>query len=353
MSDMDAHEHLSRNQAPDGKGLLQTILSLLTDLNRGKHSGSVWVNLKVERINCVWTHIRKLGRGPPVPEPHCCKADSSRLKQGLSLLELSECLEKQCNAAMGRASAKSLEKDDSQEPKPLEKGRGSKRLKKEDRDVSKDSPVTPWCLPAAVQLSRKRLVPPQIHLPWKRLRLLPPANHLSWKRWAGPGQAAGCSRNTLAGKKKPAAGGLEKPKPTVLEKTESGVKITKNPERSYLTGSTDGGKPHLIVEVSNKRCPKYLEVIRQIKESLEKHSITKAEAKALREKLCKDYECWASPKQMANSRKRIVSICTARFLETNPANGQHAFCKGAWSCPGSWQRTWQQASLEHLRFLEE
>ena len=65
----------------------------------------------------------------------------------------------------------------------------------------------------------------------------------------------------------------------------------KKPERSYLTGCTDGGKLHLIVEVSQVRCPQYKIVIQKIKEALEKDSLTKKEAMEMRETLCSNYGC--------------------------------------------------------------
>ena len=48
----------------DPQPLRQALLSLLAgnpDINLGKHTGLVWANLKVERLNCLLTHIRKLG----------------------------------------------------------------------------------------------------------------------------------------------------------------------------------------------------------------------------------------------------------------------------------------------------
>ena len=45
--------------------LRQALLSLLVDmpdLNSSDHSGLVWCNLKVERLNCMLTHCRKLQR---------------------------------------------------------------------------------------------------------------------------------------------------------------------------------------------------------------------------------------------------------------------------------------------------
>ena len=45
--------------------LRQALLPLLEenpDINLGKHTALVWANLKVERLNCLLAHIRKLGR---------------------------------------------------------------------------------------------------------------------------------------------------------------------------------------------------------------------------------------------------------------------------------------------------
>ena len=52
-----------------------------------------------------------------------------------------------------------------------------------------------------------------------------------------------------------------------------------------------GGKLRLIVEVTGRRCEGYVEVIDKIWESLEKDSLTKAEAGALKEKLCGEWGC--------------------------------------------------------------
>ena len=65
---------------------------------------------------------------------------------------------------------------------------------------------------------------------------------------------------------------------------------TKNP-RAYLAGTTEkGGKLKLIVEVSGAGCPDWhSQMIDEIWTSLEKESLTKSEAKDLREKLCKEW----------------------------------------------------------------
>ena len=89
LADMKAYEHVSSQAAPNAKALLdlkdlwagllepspqgsihsqplrQALISLLTtipDLNSGKHSGAVWANLKIERLNCMLKHVRQLGQ---------------------------------------------------------------------------------------------------------------------------------------------------------------------------------------------------------------------------------------------------------------------------------------------------
>ena len=91
VKDLGAYEHISSSAAPNPLSLVdtkplweglvrlepsgmvhaqplrQSLLSLLAeepDLNVGKHSGSVWCNLKVERITTILTHVRKLAREP-------------------------------------------------------------------------------------------------------------------------------------------------------------------------------------------------------------------------------------------------------------------------------------------------
>ena len=107
--------------------------------------------------------------------------------------------------------------------------------------------------------------------------------------------------------KKPAASpkalGKAKAKPKTLKKAEPLEKGVRKPwvkikktkaekpiPRAYLQGSTEEGeKLHLIVEVSSKRSDHYEKIIDEIHESLEKDSLTKPEALALREELCSKY----------------------------------------------------------------
>ena len=89
LKNLGSYDHISSSAAPNPKALLdlqplwsdlvnlepsgmihshplrQALLSLLVDmpdLNNSEHSGLVWCNLKVERLNCMLTHCRKLQR---------------------------------------------------------------------------------------------------------------------------------------------------------------------------------------------------------------------------------------------------------------------------------------------------
>ena len=60
-----------------------------------------------------------------------------------------------------------------------------------------------------------------------------------------------------------------------------------NPERCYITGSTEiGGKLKLIVEVSRKRTPHYKAVADTLMARIEEQQLSKEEALELGEELC-------------------------------------------------------------------
>ena len=89
MINLGSYEHINSCSAPNAKALVdlqplwsdlvklepsgmihsqplrQALLSLLVEmpeLNASEHSGQVWCNLEVERMNCMLTHCRKLQR---------------------------------------------------------------------------------------------------------------------------------------------------------------------------------------------------------------------------------------------------------------------------------------------------
>ena len=117
LADMKAYEHVSSQAAPNAKALLdlkdlwagllelspqgsihsqplrQALISLLTtipDLNSGKHSGAVWANLKIERLNCMLKHVRQLGRNTNALGPAVCqltRLEYQSLLEGLEKLQ--------------------------------------------------------------------------------------------------------------------------------------------------------------------------------------------------------------------------------------------------------------------------
>ena len=67
------------------------------------------------------------------------------------------------------------------------------------------------------------------------------------------------------------------------------VDAKKENPRSYICGMVEGGKMHLIVEISAKMSPHYKALIGKIKEALEKDNLTKEEALPMRARLLKQY----------------------------------------------------------------
>ena len=330
LSEMGAYEHISRNMAPDPKGLLHTmplwreflrvepsgeihsqplraaLLSFLTEkpsLNHTNHSGQVWCNLKLERLTCMLAHVRKVGRDSTCLTPIAAKLtrlEYNTLMDALKLMQL-PVLEKE-----GDAEAKALEKvkgsDGRCEKNALEKAEGErkkKKLKQQSSEVSMDSKGFPTMFDTSPEPLEKGKLPASSSKPISTLR---------------PGQRLGKSLDTTSvqeklgyiakkpaaaaapGLEKPKAKGKAKPKPKALGKAvrKAWVKLRQtnanNPKRAYLQGCTDGGKVHLIVEVTEKRCPKYLQVVEKIKTALEKDALTKAEAIQLRDDLCDKFK---------------------------------------------------------------
>ena len=173
VSNMHAYEHISSGNAPDPKALLslqalwsglvalepsglihpqplrQALLSLLgefPELNTSKHTGEVWCNLKVERLNCMLAHVRKLARpnadiGPVVGK--LTSAEYVKLKAGLEQLQL-EGLEKPIELPVEKAPAEALEKASSSSPQLGEKsGKAKRKLTTHSSDVTVDSDGLP------------------------------------------------------------------------------------------------------------------------------------------------------------------------------------------------------------------
>ena len=329
---MGSYEYIGTSSAPDIKGLVrnmdlwvalgkaeptaevapaplkQALLSLLTnhtEMNNSKHRGEVWVQLRANRITILLAHVRKVKRdGNLALEKAAARlrmADFHLLQNGLKHIQPTPVLP--------------LEKG------PLEKGKeatpqkGDRRLSKNDSDVSMGSNGWPkFESPSKQSLKKEQSLEKDEQSLGKDEQSLEKgevaSSSLARKRKAGQRLLEKADLQEAMGiglSKKPAASpkalGKAKAKAKTLEKAEPLEKGVRKPwvkikktvaekpiPRAYLQGSTEEGeKLHLIVEVTSKRSDHYEKIIDEIHESLEKDSLTKPEALALREELCSKY----------------------------------------------------------------
>ena len=159
LCDMGPYEVISTSQAPDFKAIVlladmwrsllkispsgeihcqpmrSALLSLLSqkpELNKTENSGQVWVGLRVERLTCLLTHLRKIKReGPAALEKAAAKLSRDEFQQlqaGLQLLTLKdEGLDKPSSAQQDLGKSEPGKSND------LEKS-PRKKLKKHDSD---------------------------------------------------------------------------------------------------------------------------------------------------------------------------------------------------------------------------
>ena len=337
LSDMGSYELISRANAPDPKGLVQTmplwagllrlessgeihsqpmrtaLITLLAEapeMNKTRFSGQAWVNLKLERLNTMLYHVRKLGRESlTAAAAKLTRQEFKALQSSLQLLSIpAPALEKAPAPEMALEKATALEKAAGNKRKSEAL---NKKLKQNDSDATMDSQGFPRMFgetpekatpnrnePAATSsFSRRRngnkaapLEKGELH---KALGLgakkRPASAMKTTKKEAGKptlekAEAECAKRPASILKNKRTSGEKEGRKPWLkIRKTQAQKQL-----RAYLVGTTqEGGKLKLIVEVSAKRCPDYSQVIDEIWTSLEKDALTKAEALQLKEKLCK------------------------------------------------------------------
>lgn len=257
-------------------------------LNQSQHNGSVWVRQRAERVSVLLSHVRRMARQGT--NGRCtAQLTSNQLRKLTNTLQKVDLKE---NIVEGKAMP------------PLENGESSppaKKLKKNDSDVSLDSKGWPMVLktpPAAVtpeKVDKTQAQPPR--LLQKRARKgelsMPPRTNQELQKAMGMTAA-----NTPKKMKRPAAsqkGCMKKPVASLPEADpRPWVKLHKTsarkPERAYLTGTKDpGGNSRLIVEVSKVRSSQYNLVVDKLKDALQKHHLSKPEALALRDELCKKH----------------------------------------------------------------
>ena len=364
LQNLGTYERISRNQACDPKGLLHlwplinglveleptcevhgTCLkdaifsTLLQDgtLNDTKWSGSVWVGLKVERINVLLYHLRRL-QGSDLKQC-AAKLRGAEYMQLMELLDKIKKKEKHANSLPPRDNG-----NDAVEPK-------ARKLGKKVSDVSVDSNGFPNCFgtpasqagqsPLTKEAAGQGLLTKEAkdsdHLPLtKGQGTCKPLEAPSFLR-RRPGQKVtarpeGTSKplkaqlglsNKNVKKKKP-----NKTKNSSLTKgaTKTGSQKTKGktngkgskaaksfsasegkrmpwtklvvtnpkkpPWRSYICGTTapgGKGKLPLILQTTRFAHSMYLDIMTEIKRRLEKDHLTKEEALELRSHL---YQTW-------------------------------------------------------------
>ena len=348
VADLGSYEHLSKTYAPDPKGLLhcldlwkalvkaepsgschmrpmrQALLSLLVKkphLNTTTHSGEVWANLRVERITCILMHVRKVKRDglEALLAAKLSRDEMALVDHGLQLLSLPPLEKGGTSDALGKADAlrkaSALEKAESSKalgedlaivPFVSEK-KQKRKLQENSSDPSLDGLGFPKMFASPEQLGKAASqaaspADPQRKKRRTGQRVLENSQNLH--------SSLGYGGKTVPNKKRPAAS-LEKVakadknlKESKRKKKEFGKDSSKKrqewfklyttwpkcPERGYITGiQKEGGKKILIVEVTKKMSLYYQDIVAEIRDALEKESITKEEAVSMRSELLLAY----------------------------------------------------------------
>ena len=275
LSDMGSYELISRANAPDPKGLVQTmplwagllrlessgeihsqpmrtaLITLLAEapeMNTTRFSGQAWVNIKLERLNTMLYHVRKLGRESlTAAAAKPTREEFKALQNSLQLLS-SPALEKAPAPERALEEAPALEKATA-----LEKAAGNKRksealnkkLKQNDSDATMDSQGFPRMFGESPEKAAPN-------------RNEPPAATSSFNRRRNGNKAAPLEKGELhkalgfGAKKRPASAmkttKKEAGKPT-LEKAEA--ECAKRPasilKNKRTSGEKEGRKPWLKI----------------------------------------------------------------------------------------------------------
>ena len=329
LNDLKAYEHLSSGSGVEPKALVlcsdlvkelvslepscelspkavrMALLSCLQQdatLNNTKYNGQVWASLRCERIGVLLTHMRKLARAESTVNL-AAKLTSLELSKLTGILDMISLKEpalgkaKQDNPALGKGEGQLVLAlpDPSHQGEPASSSNGPKRrLKKELSEVSVDSQGFPKLWKSSPQKKTAQETPAGI----LGKRKGPSTWEAAWPKavnedlGAKMGYLKGCQKKPASKcKKGPALGkavevdpDVDGPGPWVILRKTVGYK----PPRVYLTGTKnkESKKPKLIVEVTKARSANYMNIIETIRLALQKHHITKEQAKAMRERLC-------------------------------------------------------------------
>ena len=350
VKDLGPYELISRSGAVDPKGLVrnldlvrdllraeptgevhtqpmrQALLKLMRNdptVNTSRFNGSVWSNLKGERLGCLLNHTRKWARAELEGKSNAASKltafEYGKLKELLDLSEEKEVPETGHLLALedrkppskeGRHLRPKLSLDSDGFPKMFGENQ-------ESSPESADEALPKGRAPCSVSFLKRRagqsLVDPGQEEPEEEAAdALKEAMGLGGKGGAGGskpakgnGRGRGRGSGRGKGKAKKGNGKGKTPKEQPLKKPAASqpipgyvggwkaVRKTKasEPARCYLTGTLGpAGKRLLITEVPERWTSQYEKVIDIIKKSLEKDpKMTKDQAQAMRTSLCKKY----------------------------------------------------------------
>ena len=293
LKNLGSYEHISTSQGCDPKGLVKilplvrslidlegtceihpsclrkAIFSVLMEepqLNDSKYAGSVWTNLKIERITVILSHVRRLAGSSSSGLKQC----AARLS-GAEYLQLQEVVQKVTKKVAAVSEALELPVEEA----PLTKS----GLKKEISDASLNSRGMPSCFDTPESQKEKSPLTEEV---------------VSGSLTKGASSRPKALSKPSFPRRRLRQGALflaERPVETRDNlKEQLALKKKKTPWRTYICGTTEKeGKLSLIVETTEKKHPMYKEILKEIKRRLEKDHLTKVEAIELRQSL---YNSW-------------------------------------------------------------
>ena len=339
IQNLGAYESVSRNQAANPKGLIGVIdlvagllvlepscevhqaslrsalMAMYTEdpnINNTRYNGAVWVGMRIERINVILYHFRRLRNADDmrVCASRLTSPELLRLQKVVEDIDKKEppaTLDKRDDGSTESAPSKRLKKEVSEvsmdsegyprcfktpqtkEEQPLPKGEGAEASKpKEEQPLPKGDAETSNAMQPSFMRRRLGQALPVVD------------NDEDFKKDMG----LIAKRPAGKGKKKKDKKGIEK-KPATLDKRAGAFEASsfggtrkpwvklkktrgKKPERAYITGTTEVGNPKLklVVEIRKSRSERYDEHIDTIMGQLKKKHLTKQEALDLRGRLC-------------------------------------------------------------------
>jgi len=291
------------------RNALSTLLTVKPEVNTSQYTGKVWANLRCERITTILNHLRTL------------RIDKNQMKAAVLLLTAQQ----YNNLKSVVSKVKLLDEPPAnavaEVPVPLPIGDANddvadgdngehpltRKLKAEPSACSVDSDGYPKMLN-----SPKKTDPAVAAVPRSFLRKRPgslalePTPSMSWDKEVSNVDLKGALGYEVL--KRPAAKKSKaEPATDALPKAVSLVKdqprdhddvsrkpwlqlkttVAKKPARAYICGSHDQkDKVKLIVEITEKRSSKYMQIMEHILDALKNQHITKNEALEMRTKLC-------------------------------------------------------------------